>query len=346
MNEKRFPNGEVEFLLNIQRLLDEGQFVATYKFALLLAIADICVERGHDTDDELEVDVFEIAGKFIEYFWNHTMPFRDSPLHFATGNQAAVLQRVAEARASYPTLYSLRRSEDFERIVRQIARIVKDQPLWKLQTVRSGQKEFIYRNRMGGNSITLLSGVCRSFRLFHGLITGMVRQAWVDFVRRLPANRATIGSHCDLEAFLFGESRSSLQVLRAPLIEIQAGKCFYCDSPLRSSADVDHFIPWSTYRRDLGHNFVVADKGCNGAKSSMLAGVRYLESWVERNDRYGAELSATFNAKGISNDLESTMSVAVYAYHRASLMGASLWTGGNETTVADDSWRDVLGRFL
>jgi len=27
-------------------------------------------------------------------------------------------------------------------------------------------------------------------------------------------------------------------------------------------------------------------------------------------------------------------------------MGASLWTGGNETTVADDSWRDVLGRFL
>ena len=38
--------GQVDFLLNIQRLLNEGKFVSTYKFALLMAIADLCIEMG------------------------------------------------------------------------------------------------------------------------------------------------------------------------------------------------------------------------------------------------------------------------------------------------------------
>lgn len=38
-------NEQIRFLLNIQRLLTEGQFTATYKFALLSALADLSVER-------------------------------------------------------------------------------------------------------------------------------------------------------------------------------------------------------------------------------------------------------------------------------------------------------------
>ena len=38
MTEK--PIGELEFLRKLQRLLAEGDFVATYKFALLNALAD------------------------------------------------------------------------------------------------------------------------------------------------------------------------------------------------------------------------------------------------------------------------------------------------------------------
>ena len=35
---------QLKFLTNLQRLLAEGQFVATYKYALLLALADIAIE--------------------------------------------------------------------------------------------------------------------------------------------------------------------------------------------------------------------------------------------------------------------------------------------------------------
>lgn len=40
---------QIKFLTNIQRLLAEGQFVATYKYALLLALADIAIESGDDS---------------------------------------------------------------------------------------------------------------------------------------------------------------------------------------------------------------------------------------------------------------------------------------------------------
>ena len=36
-------DGDLEFLSKIQRLLPEGEFVATYKFALLQALADLRV---------------------------------------------------------------------------------------------------------------------------------------------------------------------------------------------------------------------------------------------------------------------------------------------------------------
>jgi len=42
------PAEQVTFLGHIERLLSEGQFVATYKYALLVAITDLAVQLGAD----------------------------------------------------------------------------------------------------------------------------------------------------------------------------------------------------------------------------------------------------------------------------------------------------------
>lgn len=334
---------EVEFLLNIQKLLSEGLFTATYKFALLTALADLSVELGHDDERQLEISDYQIAGKFIEYYWSHSMPFRDSALRQSTGKPAAIISRLEAARGQFPTLYSLRRGPAWNSVVGDVARTVREQPLWKLQTIRSGSLEFIYRNDIGARTITLLPNVCRSFRLFHGLITDVVRGAWVDFVRKLPGNRAAIGNHCDLEQFLFGETRNSLTALRRPLRDIQDGRCFYCRRNLTDTADVDHFIPWVIYRRDLGHNFVLADRKCNSSKSSMLAGFDHLSAWVRRNNKLSGELSARFDRAGVVHDLETTVKVARHAYNQASMTGGSLWVNNRFVEPAGDSWRAVFG---
>ena len=59
------PEDQVQFLFKIQRLLSEGGFVATYKFALLLSLAELAVERGDDTTEHLDLDTLDLAEKFV-----------------------------------------------------------------------------------------------------------------------------------------------------------------------------------------------------------------------------------------------------------------------------------------
>ena len=54
---------QIAFLTNLQRLLSEGSFVATYKYALLLALADLSVEHGNDDDSGLIISTTQIAQK-------------------------------------------------------------------------------------------------------------------------------------------------------------------------------------------------------------------------------------------------------------------------------------------
>ena len=69
------PQQQLEFLSKIQRLLGEGQFTATDKYALLLAIADICVEDGEDSAAPFEIETRKIAEKFISYYWPQVRPY-------------------------------------------------------------------------------------------------------------------------------------------------------------------------------------------------------------------------------------------------------------------------------
>ena len=58
----------IRFLVNLQRLLDEGLFVAPYKFALLLSLADLSVEKGDDSGAQLTLTIEDLAEKFIQYY--------------------------------------------------------------------------------------------------------------------------------------------------------------------------------------------------------------------------------------------------------------------------------------
>ena len=60
---------QVAFLGKVERILSEGQYVATYKYALLLAIADLAVKHGRDDGGELDLPIRALAGEFIELYW-------------------------------------------------------------------------------------------------------------------------------------------------------------------------------------------------------------------------------------------------------------------------------------
>lgn len=338
---------KVQFLRQFQELLSEGGFVATYKFALLQALADLSVELEPASDGSLRIPVEHIAEKFIEYYWNQARPFRDEILYQSTSNQAEVVNLVLGYRNRVGgRLAQLKCSQrEWQRLRRRVANVIIKMPLWKLQTVGDTQNEFLYRrDEYRARSIRLLPGVPLAFRVFHPLLSELIRGGWINQIHRIKANRKVLGAEAELEEFLFGIDRSSLERYRQLLREHQAGECFYCGKPVRNRGDLDHFIPWSRYPIDLGHNFVFAHTGCNNAKRDHLAAVDHLARWRDQNLHGGDALAQTFERAGLLSDLERARLIAEWAYEQGQANGAQLWVCNKEFEPCDYRWKLVLGR--
>jgi len=89
---------QIQFLQQIQRLFNEGEFSATYKFALLLSLAELAVEVGNDSGDQLDISSTAIADKFAELYWRQLADYSSGQanttaavLHQNRGTQAAVV---------------------------------------------------------------------------------------------------------------------------------------------------------------------------------------------------------------------------------------------------------------
>lgn len=339
---------QLEFIQKLRRLLDEGMFVATYKYALLHAIADLCVTEGDDTGAPLTLSTRDLADRFVRLYWRQAAPFPagevDAPLKQNTGRQAAVVNVVREARADYDSrLGQLESSDAWRGVLGRVERTVRKMPLWKLQTVGDQRLEFLYEHREEDDprEIVLKPGVAYCFRQFYSLATEMVQGAWTQYVRR--TNEGRLGAEAELRHFLFGTERRDLSRFREILEDVQDGECFYCRRRLRSSMAVDHFIPWSRYPLDLGHNFVLAHNGCNSAKADRLAAAPHLERWVVRNqETHLYELDRRFEHAGLVHDREASIRITRWAYEQVARQGGQVWVRDNELVRLGEDWEAVL----
>ena len=338
---------QVEFLTKVQRLLAEGDFTASYKFAFFLALADIAVEKGDDTGAPLHVALDDIAEKFIRLYWRQAAPHpAGKVLQQNTGVQAAVVNALVKARSVTKSLAALERDKKAWRtLMAEVRGVVRGEsgPLKRLQKFGGLPVEFLYAHRVVDGGIELMPGIAFCLRRFHGLIEDLVRGAWVRFVRRLPANQPLIGEATDLSAFMFGSERDGLGAFVPILRDLQMDVCFYCSAPLRDrKVAVDHFIPWSLYPVDLGHNFVLADEKCNGEKSDALAGIEHLERWWRRSADHGPALGNEFDKAGIVHDQIASSRVAMWAYSNAEQASAQLWVRAKEFDAIDAAWRRAI----
>jgi hypothetical protein len=292
------PAEQIRFIANIERLLADGSFVASYKYALLVALVDLAIERGSDDSTELTLPVSAIAEKFVDVYWRQSVPYVAGDagpggvlLHQNKGAQAKAVLLLAQFRKHAPTLPAARRSKQWASLVRRIALLLDDMPLWKLQRIGHEYVEFLYRRGPQPDEITLLPGVASHLRQRAPLIRRLAQSEWLGFLLARSQNRPVLGNAVGLSEFLFGNDRAALGLkLAKPLASLQGGKCFYCRATVPSPV-VDHFIPWSLYPRDLAHNFVAAHALCNSRKSNLLGGELFLGQWAEFVDRRDADLS-------------------------------------------------------
>lgn len=343
------PAEQVAFLGNIERLLSEGQFVATYKHALLVAIANLAVQLGADDGSELELPIRSIAEQFIELYWRQCAPYgavgADGPaavLIQNNGQQAAIVSIVASLQNQCRSLMDAKSSPLWRAALTRTIQLLKTMPLWRLQVLRNEALEFLYPNAATGDHIRLKSGVAANFRRFHGMIIRLAQSEWLRFIQALPGNTDTLGATSDLGEFLFGAERGALTRMALPLAEIQHGLCLYCGRRV-TAGHIDHFVPWSRYPRDLCHNLVLAHSECNSRKSDLLASESHLERWLQRNQDNETTIGEAGREANIIVDAATATSVAGWAYSHGAMLGAGTWVSGEIVEPLSGRWRSLLG---
>jgi 5-methylcytosine-specific restriction endonuclease McrA len=321
---------QLDFLTKIQRLFNESDFSSTYKYALLISLADLAIELGKDDDSPLELSNRQIAERFIELYWQQTTPYKTSRTNESSilfqnnGSQAAIIEAIHDFRQqnNCNTSESAKRSKEYKKLVTAVAATVAKQPINYLQNVGGGVLPFLYESN--ASSITLKSGVTYCLRRFQPLIQQLARSRWTDFIKKNTKNIPILGEKDDLNSFLFEASRKTLALVCKGLKELYGNKCFYCNKAA-SELEVDHFIPFSLYPRDLMHNFVLACPRCNRSKSDSLAAKIHLDKWTELTAKNSEALHNIGEKAGILAARDTSLKVVCWAYEASTLAKCSLW---------------------
>jgi 5-methylcytosine-specific restriction endonuclease McrA len=323
----------------------------------MVAMADLAVELGHDDGGTLLLTKEQLAEKFIELYWQQATPYsataadqdlnepivKSSSFVLAQnkGIQTAIVKNIIIFRAEFNprSLIAAKTITGFKQLRNKVSATVMSKPVTHLQNLGGQAEPFLYNTLTNG--IELLPGVAYCLRRFQPLVQQLSRNGWINHIKGNRLNQSILGEQDDLESFLFGTSRKSLLVISAGLRKI-SNKCFYCQQTLRSEADVDHFIPFSQYPRDLMHNFVIAHPACNRSKSNALAAREHLERWVEYIDREDANLTMIGKDAGKVTDLPVMRAVARWGYGNAVQSSAKAWIRATNFESVNKDYLDIL----
>jgi 5-methylcytosine-specific restriction endonuclease McrA len=156
------------------------------------------------------------------------------------------------------------------------------------------------------------------------LIQQLARSRWSDYIKKNSKNISILGEKDDLNSFLFETSRKTLALVCKELKALYGCKCFYCNK-VTTELEVDHFIPFSLYPRDLMHNFVLACPSCNRSKSDSLAAKAHLDKWIYVTKHNSGVIAKIGEKSGISSNLETSIAIAKWGYNSVNTLDGALW---------------------
>ena len=296
------PPDPLEVGARLAELLATGRRVSTYKPAVLSALLQHCLEHPAAPDAVLAVPLEDLADRVVDLYWAQVRTFgaagvlrQNEQSGRSIPDRVLELRREAQARglATWSQL-RLAAPQLAGRARREVARVLAQQPLTALQTAGPGRaagQAFLYDDSWLHKKVTaaeldahrwsveLRPGVAHALARVAGLLQPVLQQWWVSDVERL--NRDVTGAP-DLHGFLFGASRAAVARLAPGLVELQAGRCFYCRTRLGADVHVDHVLPWSRVAIDGLANLVAADPRCNGAKSATLPALDHVVAALAR----------------------------------------------------------------
>lgn len=81
------PVNSIKIGEQIIQMLDRGAQTSTYKYAVMLAILDLCIEKNLDAGTGATIRTPELALKVAELYWPHVR-------QYTKGNKKEILQQI------------------------------------------------------------------------------------------------------------------------------------------------------------------------------------------------------------------------------------------------------------
>jgi hypothetical protein len=273
-------------LSSLYQIVRYGQNTNSYKFALWRALVRLAAQTDQHSP---KISTQLLAPIFLELYWPLEVTYH---LRQGTDPDKDPIVMVAIRKLMKDGLifhgmnltdFKKRQPSAYANLVAATERKAFDYVIACFHTVRGVEAAPMFfshratQGRSGGEIV--LTKDAREFLISNGPMIDYVAVAgWVNFTEGFSSSPKLVTK-------LSGEKhkRGSLAVWRKSLAEIQAEKCFYCDTTAIDKPEVDHVLPWSYVLEDRTWNLVLSCGRCNGTKSDRLPPMHQIEKLVARN---------------------------------------------------------------
>lgn len=289
---------ESNFYSLFKRIIRECNYTNTYKMAWAKALVEISLEEQYHTN-MLEIDLKNIANKFIKYYWNQTIFFNliqgsnliETPL---------ILQYIQKLINEYYSFIGTRKPDRFERIedylkttmakeynvcIAKTIKTLKADVSWRFTFINGKNYNEIYEYNKGDDKLKILAENLEVLKNNHEDLFDIINYKWgliLETFNSSPRINKKVKIIDEQEV-----KRKSLSKFKEYLdLENPKRKCFICGKQIKDKElSIDHVIPWSYLYSDDLWNLVYVHKSCNSSKSNVIPLEEDIKKLKNRNKR-------------------------------------------------------------
>lgn len=289
---------ENNFYENFTKIIRECPYDNTYKMAWAKSLVEICANRNLD-EDVIEISLFDIATKYIKYYWNQTIFFDliqgSNPLR-----PPVILSLVKGLIEKYFEAIQKKQPEIFEKVedrfkniglekeyrdtINQVKRTLKFDVSWRFDSFAGSTKQ-LYEYTKNSDFLYLEKENALILKERELDLYDLINYRWSLILENFNSSprinkKVRIIDERDIK-------RSSLTKFRTYLdYENPQHYCFVCgkESSIKELA-IDHVIPWSYMYSDDIWNLVYICQHCNSIKSNVIPSKAIIDRLKDRNNR-------------------------------------------------------------
>lgn len=284
------------------------------------ALVEISLEEEYNTNI-IEIDLKNIANKFIKYYWDQTIFFNliqgsnliETPL---------ILQYIKKLINEYYSFIGAKKPDRFERIedylkttmtkeynvcLAKTIKTLKADVSWRFTFINGKIYNEIYEYNKGDDKLEILAENLKILKKNYEDLFDLINYKWGLILETFNSS-----PRINRKVKIIDEQavkRNSLSKFKEYLdLENSKRKCFICGKHIDDKElSIDHVIPWSYLYSDDLWNLVYVHKSCNSSKSNTIPLEEDIRKLKNRNKR----LIQKLKEKGIHSKTLDELDLAI-----------------------------------